>query len=278
MIREPFFSGLFYPEDPLSLKREVNFYLSQVNYSKEKLTDKNILKKQIKALIVPHAGYQYSALVAAYGFKLLENKNIEKVILLGPSHYFSFSRFCLSPFSHFKTPLGNIPSLKISDLESLIKPLKIDLEKIFFESFEIHQQEHCLEVELPFLQMILKNEFKIIPILISEIDEALIKEFNKFLEKIFDVKTILIVSSDLSHYYPYQKAVFKDNQTIALILDKDEEKLLKEGEACGLNAIYTLLKFSKLMNLTPSLIKYLNSGDTSGNPSKVVGYASIAFY
>jgi len=269
MIRSPYVSGIFYPEDPILLKKEIDFYFSKINYSNNRINNQNI-----QALIVPHAGYQYSGEVASYGFKLIASKKIEKVILIGPSHHFNFSKLCFSPFSYFQTPLGKIPSLTLED----INKLNINLNNIAFESSEIHQIEHCLEVELPFLQRVIKNPFKIIPILVSEINIKFLKEYVNLLDKLLQEKTILIVSSDLSHYLPYEKAVFYDKRTISFILEKDEEKLLKEGEACGLNALYLFLKLAKKRNLNACLLKYLNSGDITKDFSKVVGYTSIAFY
>jgi len=115
MIRSPYVSGIFYPEDPILLKKEIDFYFSKINYSNNRINNQNI-----QALIVPHAGYQYSGEVASYGFKLIASKKIEKVILIGPSHHFNFSKLCFSPFSYFQNPLGKIPALKLEDIKNLI--------------------------------------------------------------------------------------------------------------------------------------------------------------
>ena len=297
-IRSPQFAGTFYPDNPQILKEMIEDFLHQATVEK--------LKVQPKALIVPHAGYIYSAQVAAYGFKILEDKLFrakrekrfcraerdrflfrakrekrfcrsaswrrgrflyKKIILLGPSHHFSFQGLASSPSGYWGTPLGKIECLGKKDLKKLEKTKEI------IESSEIHEPEHCLEVEIPFLQVILK-EFKIVPFLTGELN---IKTIAKVLESLVDEGTLILVSSDLSHYYPYKEAQKLDKVTIDAILDNDSKRLEEFGEACGKIDIEILIEIAKKKKWQPKLLKALNSGDITGEKSQVVGYASIVY-
>ncbi|MFA5392269.1 MAG: AmmeMemoRadiSam system protein B [Candidatus Paceibacterota bacterium] len=258
-LRRSTVAGTFYPDDPLVLKKMVENYLHQATVEK--------LKTQPKALIVPHAGYIYSGQVAAYGFKILEDKLYKKIILLGPSHHFSFQGLTFCSAGYWETPLGRIECSGKENLKELKKP------KESIESSEIHEPEHCLEVQLPFLQLVL-SDFKIISCLTGEVD---IKKAAQIIESILDDETLLLVSSDLSHYYQYEEAKKLDKVTIDAILDNDSQRLEKFGEACGKTGIEMLIEIAKKRNWQPKLLKALNSGDITGEKTQVVGYASIAY-
>ncbi|MGB9681002.1 MAG: AmmeMemoRadiSam system protein B [Minisyncoccia bacterium] len=271
-IRPAVVSGIFYPENPSLLEKEVKFYLSQANID---------VSLAPRALIVPHAGYPYSGKVAGHAYKILENKNFSEIILIGPSHSFSFFGICFSPSDYFQTPLGQVENISLKKIlkEEKNQEIKNLLGKIAFESEEIHQPEHCLEVQIPFLQVVLKNPFKIMTILVSNFtSDKEIESIVFFLNKILDRNRLLIISTDLSHYYPYQQAISLDQKTISLILENDEENLKRVGEACGLNALILLLKLAQKRKLQAQLLKYLNSGDITKDHKRVVGYASIAFF
>ena len=276
-LRNPQFAGTFYPDDPQVLKTMIEGFLHQATVEK--------IKVQPRALIVPHAGYIYSGQVAAYGFKILEDKLFrakrekrfcraergrflyKKIVLLGPSHHFSFQGLASSPAGYWQTPLGKIVCLGKEDL----KELKKSKENI--ESSEIQEPEHCLEVEIPFLQIVLK-EFKIISFLTGELN---IKTIAKILESLVDEETLILVSSDLSHYYPYAEAQKLDKVTIDAILDNDVKRFNDFGEACGKTGIEILMEIAKKKHWQPKLLKALNSGDITGDKSQVVGYASISY-
>lgn len=258
-IRYPIVAGTFYPDNPQILKEMIEDFLHQATVEK--------LKVQPRALIVPHAGYIYSGRVAAYGFKILEDKLYKKIILLGPSHHFSFQGLASSPSGYWETPLGKIECLGREDLKKLKKTKEI------IESLEIHEPEHCLEVEIPFLQVVLK-EFKIVSFLTGELN---MKTIAKVLESLIDEETLILVSSDLSHYHPYKEAQQLDKVTIDAILDNDSKRLEEFGEACGKTGIDILLEIAKNKHWQPKLLKALNSGDITGEKSQVVGYASIMF-
>lgn len=258
-LRLPQFVGTFYPKDPQLLRKMIENFLHEASVPK--------LKSKPRALIVPHAGYIYSGPVAAYDYKSIENQNYKKIILLGPSHHFSFQGLASSSSGYWETPLGRIECLGKENLKELKKP------KESIESSEIHEPEHCLEVQLPFLQLVL-NDFKIIPCLTGEVD---IKKATQIIESILDDETLLLVSSDLSHYHSYEEAQKLDKVTIDAILDNDSQRLEKFGEACGKTSIEMLIEIAKKRNWQPKLLKALNSGDISGEKTQVVGYASIVY-
>ena len=273
IIRQPNFAGAFYPGEEQTLNQLVASYLNSAELIK--------LKGKAKILILPHAGYQFSGQVAAYGFKAIEKQTFKRVILIGPSHQANFSGFAL-PFSDFwQTPLGKI------EIDKKLQKELLNKSNLFFVSKDIHQQEHCLEVEVPFIQKI-NPKAKILPIIIGP-QEPKIEFLAEALSSYLDEQTILLISSDLSHYPDYQTAKQKDLELIQSILEKDVERfsqLAKELDpeknlltrACGESAIQTGILISKMLNLSPILLKYANSGDVMPfNKEQVVGYASIIF-
>lgn len=251
MVRQPAVAGLFYPKDKEQLRSLVRKFLEQ---SKE-----TNVEGELKALIVPHAGYVYSGIVAAAGFKLLKNKTFKKIILLGPSHQVYFTQASLST-EDWQTPLGNV---KVGQSKEWLK------EDLIVDFPPAHQQEHCLEVEVPFLQEVLKD-LQIYPLVVGDVEE---KELAETLSKFLNQDTFLIVSSDLSHYLPYDQANKKDQETINKILNFDFTKL----DACGEKPIKVLMHLAQKFKWQPTLIDYKNSGDTAGEKSRVVGYATIAY-
>jgi hypothetical protein len=260
-LRYPQFAGTFYPSEQSALKEVINNYLDQAAVEK--------LKSQPKALIVPHAGYIYSAPVAAYAFKLLENYSYEKIFLLGPSHNFSFNNLVSCTKGYWQTPLGEVEQLSKSDFQ------KLKHKKEIIESSEIHQQEHSLEVQLPFLQTVL-SDFKIFPLLTGTIIDY--KKIRDILLSIYDEKSLLLISSDLSHYLSYNDAKMMDKITIDAILSNDIKRFNEYGNACGKTSIEILLNIVNKKQWKSKLLCAMNSGETSGDKKKVVGYASIVYY
>ena len=270
-VKEPSVAGAFYPAKPESLKEMVNgFLLSAENKPVE---------GQLIALISPHAGYQFSGHVAAYSYKYLKDMNIETVILIGPSHYKAFNGVSVYADDAMKTPLGKI---KID--KKIAKSLINENADVTF-SPDAFEKEHSLEVQLPFLQQSLKN-FKIVPILIStptqKSYEFLTEKLTEILRK--DKKTIIIASTDLSHYHDYNTAVMMDKKTIDAIERlsiEDVERLImnREGEMCGAYpVIYTMAVARGLGATNGILYKYANSGDVTNDKNRVVGYSAIGLY
>ncbi len=245
--RHAIVAGAFYPASKEEIESMLNKFFR--NFPKQ--------EKQPKALIVPHAGYIYSGQVAAYAYALLSSKT-KKIILLGPSHSFYLNGIATDTNDCWETPLGKV------------KLMKNNFSKIE----EAHMNEHCLEVQLPFLQKILSN-FEILPLVIGDANP---KEISEKIINVLDDDTLLIVSSDLSHYQPYDTAVKIDHNTIKAIQDLDYNKMERQGDACGKISIMTLIDIAKKLNWKPKLLNYKNSGDVIGDKSGVVGYASFAFY
>ena len=242
---------MFYPKKAEELRRKVQELLGQA----EQIDTHG----KLKALIVPHAGYIYSGIVAAQGYKLLESYSFKKVLLLGPSHYQAFHGAAIAN-EDFETPLGKV---KIGNLKDWLK------EEVIVSFPEAHQQEHSLEVQLPFLQETL-GEFELYPLVLGTVNE---EKLAKYLATRIDEDTLIVVSSDLSHYLEYNKAVMKDNDTVSKILNDDYGQL----DACGKVGIKVLMHLAEIKGWTSQLLDYRNSGDTQGDKSRVVGYAAIAY-
>lgn len=254
-IRQPAVAGLFYPDDSLQLKKMVENFLNEASQQQ------NIDTENLKALIVPHAGYVYSGPTAAFAYRHLSaiNNKPKKIILIGPSHQIPINTFVFTNLKYWLTPLGKI--------ELLPPPKNYSINNLAFK------YEHSLEVQLPFLQKILPS-FKILPILINEVNEA--QKLAQFLLSIIDSQTIIIVSSDLSHYYPLKIAEKIDSETHQAILNLDIRKI-KNIEACGRAGILTLSLIAQEKNWQPHLVCYQTSFEETKDASNVVGYGAYIF-
>ncbi|MBI2647582.1 AmmeMemoRadiSam system protein B, partial [Candidatus Woesearchaeota archaeon] len=218
------------------------------------------LSGDLKSLIVPHAGYIYSGKIAAYAYSLLrryKNKKL-KIILLGPSHFVYFNNVATDVNDYWETPLGKV---KIANND-------------FLKLENAHVQEHCLEVQLPFLQETVQN-FEILPLVTGDISPKII---SKRIQALLDENSILVISSDLSHYNDYKTAVKIDRNSISAIQKLNYDKFLLEGDACGKIPILSVVDIAKNLNWKCKLLEYKNSGDTAGNKDSVVGYASFVYY
>ena len=249
-IRNAAVAGTFYPADKEELEVMLNKFL--------KNSPNTALKKEPKAIIVPHAGYIYSAQVAAYAYSLLKKSKKQKIILLGPSHSVYFNDVAADVNDYWETPLGKV---------------KI-MQNNFLKLKQAHLQEHCLEVQIPFLQTIFKK-FEILPLVAGQINP---KEISEKIINILDNNTILIISSDLSHFKEYDAAVSIDKNTIKAVQDLDYNKLEEQGDACGKIPILTVIDIAKKLKWNCKLLNYKNSGDITVDKSGVVGYASFVFY
>ena len=270
-IREPAVAGTFYPERPDILSRDVKRYLD--NAKKEKI------EGEIIALVSPHAGYMYSGQVAAYAFKLVEGKAFDSVVVVAPSHRVLFKGASLYSRGGYRTPLGVVPI----DVE-LSKRMMERRKEIQFLP-EAHGQEHSLEVQIPFLQVISKS-FKLIPIVM---EPYLNWETCQYLaqaiaETVRGKNVLLIASSDLSHFHSYEKAVQLDNIVLNHIEHFDPAGLNRDlgsgrCEACGGGPIISIMLAAKALGANKGkAVKYLNSGDVTGDRSRVVGYGAGVFY
>ena len=273
--RKPAVSGRWYPSDPNELKNELGEYLNQVRLN-EKQCEIDPL-----GIIVPHAGYMFSAPVAAYSYKLLEGKEYDTVIILGSSHHYFEDVVTVYDGDYLQTPLGEVA------VDKEITEVLIDQDERIGFYDKIHQPEHSNEVQLPFLQYILKD-FKVVSILTSTNDRQLLNKTSQILYEIIknSKKRILLVNStDMSHYHSYDNAKQIDRKTIELILAEDWQELRKkisyrECELCGFMAFEI---FQQIMEKSgsgkPHLLHYANSGDAHPEYGldQVVGYGAIVF-
>ncbi len=254
-IRKPAVAGMFYPGAPEALKETV-----RTLFKDAPSVD---VPGKIRGIVAPHAGYVYSGIVAAAGYKLID-PSTKTVILLGPSHRFPLRKASIAEAKAYRTPLGDIA------LAKFVRTLK---NKPLFDPVpEAHEMEHSLEVQLPFLQVMLAD-FEIVPILTGHANpEALATT----LAPCIDDDTLVIASSDLSHYYSYETAVSLDKIcTTAIPALKFSD--MPVCEACGKQAVLTLMHIARIKGWQGMLIDYKNSGDTAGDKDRVVGYASIVF-
>lgn len=252
-------AGEFYPAEPARLRRAVAGLLRGAD------TNGPIPK----ALIVPHAAYCYSGSVAASGFALLKaiHSQIKRVVLLGPAHKVPFFGLAASSDFAFATPLGTIP-LDAHTIEVLLRLPQVHLLA------QAHRREHSLEVQLPFLQMVL-GEFSLVPFTVGQATED---EVADVLEHVWDSDEVLVVvSSDLSHFYDYWTARGIDSET-SRIIERCQWNQLTGDRACGYRGIRGLLKVAEARHLSVKTIDLRNSGDTAGSEDRVVGYGSFVVY
>ena len=270
-VKEPAVAGAFYQADEKDLRKTVNSFLSSA--------ESPPVEGRLLALISPHAGYQFSGRIAAFSFKHLKESGIRTVILIGPSHHALFSGASIYTKGGLKTPLGTV---RID--EKLAESLLNEKAGVRFYPYAF-EKEHSLEVQLPFLQETLKD-FRIVPILIGSPTR---NSFEHLTEKISELlssndKAIVIASTDLSHYHNYETAVAMDRKIIDAIERmsfEDVERYLttRECEMCGGNPVLYTMAIAKKLGATNGLLyQYANSGDVTGDKSRVVGYAAIGLY
>lgn len=252
-VRVPAVAGSFYPGQKEILESKIRQLLSEAKSVS--------LPGKLRALIVPHAGYEYSGIVAAAGYKLIKGHQQKKIVLIGPSHFACFEGGGLCDDLAWQTPLG------VVKIHSLAKGRMLR----FIEA--AHEEEHALEVQLPFLQMLV-HDFTIVPILTGEVEA---RELAEEIIPCLDEHTLLIASSDLSHFHTYQEAIELDHMANTAIPALDLEAM-EAVEACGKTAILTLMIIAKRLGWKGKLIDYKNSGDTSGDRDQVVGYGCYGFY
>ncbi|MCK5892935.1 MAG: AmmeMemoRadiSam system protein B [Endozoicomonadaceae bacterium] len=254
--RQPAVAGSFYPANTEKLEATISTFL----------TNTPIRKLSPKILIVPHAGYIYSGQTAASAYRLLEEQanTIRKVILLGPSHRTHFRGVALPDCDAFSTPLGSVP-LDIQTMQALLRFNQVHIMNAS------HVMEHSLEVQLPFLQQCLNN-FLLVPLVVGDASPMAVAEI---LESIWGGdETLIVISTDLSHYHTYEEACARDATTIRLIEQLTPN--LTGGQACGCQPLNGLLEVAQKKGMQVSTLDICNSGDTAGDKNRVVGYAAFS--
>jgi AmmeMemoRadiSam system protein B len=257
-IRNPAVAGMFYPADRRELHRMVAALLETARAGGE----------APKALIAPHAGYVYSGPVAASIYARLRpvRDSIERVVLLGPSHRVGFRGLAVPSSDVFRTPLGDIPIDTGARDALLTLPQVVELDRA-------HAMEHSLEVQLPFLQETLTG-FQLLPILVGE---APAEQVAEVLEQVWGgPETLIVISSDLSHYHDYETARRLDTATSEAIVALEPGRIGYE-DACGRVPVSGLLLVAQRKGLAAEMVDLRNSGDTAGPRDQVVGYGAYAF-
>ncbi len=278
-VRDPAVAGLFYPGEGPTLSTTIDNLLQGA--------PANPLPR-LKALVCPHAGYTYSGQTAAIAYKTLVGRDIQTVIVMGPSHYAAFQGASIPKAEAYRTPLGLVPiSEKAKGLVG-VAPFVLE-PRCLVERPPWWRQapkpapepgqdtpetwEHSVEVQVPFLQKTLKD-FKILPIVLGEADP---EQVARALAGILDDRTIVVASSDLSHYHTYDVAKALDSRCVKAVCDLNIEQM-KNQEACGKTPILSLLHLARLKGWKARLLDYRNSGDVTGEKDRVVGYSAVAFY
>ncbi len=270
VIRPPAVAGSFYEADPKVLGREVEELLE--------LAAPATLDGNLIGLVSPHAGYQYSGLTAAHGYKLLQGKSYDCIVIVGPSHREFFDGISVYPGDGYKSPLGIVPVNHDVRAQILAQNTNIVL------SSAGHRAEHAIEVQLPFLQKAL-GSFTFVPIVIGHQTKEYCFALGEALANVAQNYNLLfIASSDLSHYHSYDTAVLLDKKVMQEVEAFHEDILMHELEeehleACGGGPIVSIMHAAKEMGECHSKILYhCNSGDVTGDKSAVVGYFSAAFF
>jgi AmmeMemoRadiSam system protein B len=246
-VRPPAVAGLFYPDDPRALSAQLDAYVRPEPAA------------HVKAIVAPHAGYVYSGPIAGRVFsKLVGRTEVRRVLLLGPAHRVYFHGVASPDAEALRTPLGDVRTFSVAGVHG---------------SQEAHAQEHCLEVELPFLQRVFGRDVEVAPLLVGDADPNAVAEL--LLQNWGGDETLVVVSSDLSHYLSYADAQATDAATAAQVLALDPH--LTHDQACGATPLNALLIAAREKGLAPALVDLRNSGDTAGDKRRVVGYAGFVF-
>jgi MEMO1 family protein len=262
-------AGTWYPADPHILLTQLNNYLSG--------SRKVPLLGTLRAMIVPHAGYRYSGAVAARAYRQLAGSAFTKVILVGPSHHLGFRGVSVNLQTAYETPLGPVP------VDRPLATKIIESQPDFRWVRQAHTREHCIEIQLPFLQTVLGN-FQIVPVLMGDQDYATAERLAKVLASLVQERsdTILIASSDLSHFHTYDRAAVLDTCFASHVQALDPQGLARDlaagkTEACGGGPVLSILLAAKQLGADKALILgRANSGDVTGEKGSVVGYLSAA--
>ncbi len=281
-VRQPAVAGLFYPKDPKVLAKDLDRYLGDA--------PTNVIAG-VHALICPHAGYEYSGPIAARAYRQIAGTAFDTVIILAASHYAMFEGVSVPAAEAYVTPLGKVSvSSKARELAKrspfVLEPkclvqrpqwARVASKPTPRDGDDTPETwEHAVEVQVPFLQRTLK-QFEILPVVFGHASPAAVAAA---LAPLVNERTLVVASSDLSHYHPYVDARSLDQQTLKWVCETNLTALAEpaaEERACGRMPIMTLLELAKLKGWKPQLLDYRNSGDTAGDKSRVVGYGAVVF-
>lgn len=263
-IRKPAFAGSFYPDETKKLTTLIQ------DLTRDAARTELLLPadRPLKALIMPHAGYPFSGLTAAHASRVLSPGQFKKIVLMGPDHRVGFRGCAVSGGEAYDTPLGIVPlhpdAARLREQSEIFRAISLS-----------DKNEHSLEVIIPFLKYYIKD-FSLVPIVMGPGD---IGQYIDAVDNIIGPNTLVVASSDLSHFLTYKDAVEKDRATLDMILRLDDDALSKTPDrACGIIPLQVVIRLARRHNWRPVLLHACNSGDTAGDRQRVVGYAAIAFY
>jgi AmmeMemoRadiSam system protein B len=272
-VREASVAGAFYPATPEELAVAVDELLASVAPSPV---------ENLVGLLAPHAGYIYSGPVAAHSYSLLRERQFNRVVVIAPAHFDLFRFASVFEGTAYATPLGEVPVDREFAAELAEMSSAIELSGLGHRHTD-SRTEHGIEVQLPFLQRTLK-QFRLVPVVMGDQDYGLCREVGVAIAELAaGTDTLLVASSDLSHYHPYQEAVSRDRKTLRAIEEYDPLNLARHleartCEACGGGPIVAaMIAAERLGAHRAQVLHYANSGDTSGDRGRVVGYGAVAF-
>ena len=258
-------AGTFYPSSCNEIK--IQFKKFNQQFDKHKV-DKEVQILKPRAIIVPHAGYIYSGFTANFAYRFLQNSTPKRIIVIGPSHHFYFKSISGSFFETFETPCGDI-KIDTPYLFALAQKFNIGFQE------QAHLKEHSTEVQMPFI----KHYFPKIPVIeliYGDIDTQ--KLVNIIVTLLQNRDNVVIISSDLSHFYPLKKANKIDKICLSAVSTLDNKVLHSGCEACGLLGVDAMIQASKELKLNSKLLDYRTSAEVYGDKKSVVGYLSAMFY
>ena len=268
-IRSAQVAGYFYPADPQQLRSDIKVFLDTAKPAND--------IENIFGIISPHAGYVYSGQTAAYVYNLIKGKNYKRVVIISPSHSEHFLGISVYNGDAYETPLG------LLEVDKDVANKLVENSKTIFKGVEGHRNEHALEVQLPFLQSVL-NDFKIVPVVMGEQGKMYVDELAKKLSEVTDDETLIVSSSDMSHFHTKSEADKLDSIVEKRISSFDFAGLQKDldnhnTEACGGGPIVAMMKAGALKDKNHALVVHRSdSGDVSGDNREVVGYLSAVVY
>ncbi len=271
VIREPAVAGAFYPDDPKALAAEIRRYVSKAAF--------DAIEGDIVGVISPHAGYVYSGQVAGYGMRAISGRAYDTVVVIGPSHRAYFKGAAIMSKGGYRTPLG------MTDIDEDLAAAIMREGGPASENVGVHGAEHSLEVQIPFLQTVLKG-FKIVPIVMGSQETNTCEDLAGIVSrgiKALGRRVLVVGSTDLSHYYSYAHAVKLDKHIVDRLEAFDIKGMVDDfdaeiSEACGRGPMIVTMMVSKALGATKcKVLKYANSGDVSGDRGNVVGYTSAVF-
>jgi AmmeMemoRadiSam system protein B/AmmeMemoRadiSam system protein A len=272
-VLKPVVAGYFYPSDRRVLEQKIDGYLKEADSKLQKSS------AALFGLISPHAGYDYSGRVAAAAYRQIVGKGYRTVFILGSSHSVPFQGISIYPTGAWETPLGKIA---VDEQAAAAVMERCNFARFHAPAFE---REHSLEVQLPFLQRTLEN-FKVVHIVMGRLAAAdyriLAEVLTGYVQK-NSGRALIVASTDMSHFHPYQEASAMDQAALKQIEAMDLKSLRKSVERgtcelCGVQAVITIMKVAENMDARVKILDYANSGDVTGDKSRVVGYGSVGFY